>query len=250
MSDQNSHSEPIDSKSAEILQDFLEDEILKTQDSLRRSRLFGVIVIVIVTLYMGYITNGLRGFLQPDEAAKLTTMFISDQVTSKADLLAVEIKSHIPKLIEELPEHFLKEIPRYRQSLEDTVVTATRTQMQGVAGNLDEHLNAFMDTHQKDIKKMLSSTDEVEVTEALKESLADDVVEFLNTVPPNGESVTERIAKSLEVLSKAEAVVDRLAQNKNLSPAEKKTRYALAVLAGSISEKGHELEMIKRASKD
>ena len=249
MSDQDSKSEPIDNKSAEILQDFLEDEILKTQDSLRRSRLFGVIIVVIVTLYMGYITNGLRGFLQPDEAAKMTTVFISDQVTSKADLLAVEIKSHIPKLIEELPEHFLKEIPRYRQSLEDTVVTATRTQMQAVAGNLDEHLNAFMDEHKDDINKMLSSADDVEVTDALKESLAEDVVEFLNTVPLNGESVTQRIAKSLDVLKKAETVVDRLAQAKDLSAAEKKTRYALAVLAHSISDKGHQLEMIKRAER-
>jgi len=249
MSDQDSKSEPINNKSAEILQDFLEDEILKTQDSLRRSRLFGVIVVVIVALYMGYITNGLRSFLQPEEAAELTTNFISEQVTSKADLLAGEIKSHIPKLIQGLPEHFLKEIPRYRQDLEDTVVTASRTQMQGVADDLDEHLNAFMVEHKEDINKMLTSSDEVEVTEALKEALTDDVVEFLNTVPPNGESVVQRIGNTLQVLKKAEAVVDRLAKNQDLSPTEKKTRYALAVLASSIVDKDHELKMMEKAKK-
>lgn len=242
MSDKESTSQ-IDQKSAEILQDFLEDEILKTQDSLRRSRLFGVIIIVIVSLYMGYITHELRGFLQPEEAAKMTTIFISEQVTGKTDLLSEEFKRRIPGLIAGLPDHFLNKVPQYRQDLEDTVVTSARTQMQEVSKQLDEHFNAFLEGHQEEINQMLNSSGEIEITEALKEALADDVIEFLNTVPPDGESVVQRIARSLEVLHKAEAAVDHLARNQNLSPAEKKTRYALAVLADSISDQMHALKL-------
>jgi hypothetical protein len=242
MADQDSNS-GFNSKTAEVLQDFLEDEILKSQDSLRRSRMFGVIVIAVVTGYMGYITNGLRAFLEPVEAASMTTSFIETQVSAKTDLLAGEIKGRIPALISGLPDHFLAEIPRYRRHLEETVITGTRTHMQEVAENLEVNLASFIEGHKENINKMLTASNEIEITEDLKEALTDDILDFLATVPPNGESVVERIAKSLEVLKQAEAAVDRLAANADLSPPERKTRYALAVLADSIQDQMHQLKV-------
>lgn len=242
MADQDSTPDT-KNKTAQMLQDFLEDEILTTQDSLRRSRMFGVIIIAVVAGYMGYITNGIREFLTPTEAADMTTSFIETQVSTKSDMVSLAIKNRIPTVISGLPDHFLDEIPRFRTDLENRVVNGTRVQMLEVAENLDANLGTFLEEHKEDINTMLTSTEEIEVTEALKEALTEDILDFLATVPPNGESVVQRIARSLEILKQAESSVDRLAKNKDLSAGERKTRYALAVLADSIQDQMHQLQM-------
>lgn len=239
-----------DDKTREILQNFLEDEILRAQDTVRSSRLFGVIIIGIVCLYMGYITVGIRKYLEPTEAATFATMFITEQVDSKTDMVADRIKEKIPELITGLPDHILSEIPRYREDMEDSVVSTARAHMTEVAARLDENLKVFMEENQESIKKMLASEGELgEVDEAFKEALFKQIMDFLQTVPPDGDSLAVRLDTSLKMLSEAEAKVEHLAKNQNLSASERKTRYALAVLADAISDELHRFELNKKFEK-
>jgi len=248
MADQTPNS-TVDQKTAQMLQDFLEDEILKSQDALRQTRMFGVIIVAVVAGYMGYITNGIRGFLTPKEAAEMTTSFIETQASHKTDMLSNAIKERIPALISGLPDHFLSEIPKFREDLENRVINATRVQMLEVAESLDTDLATFLEEHKDQINEMITAAKDAEVSEALKEALAEDILEFLSTVPPEGESIAQRIGHSLDILKRAEAAVDRLAKNKDLTPGEKKTRYALAVLSDSIQDQMHELQLKKKDSK-
>lgn len=236
-----------DDKTREILQNFLEDEILSAQDAVRRSRLFGVIIVGVVCLYMGYITNSLRAFLQPQQAAEIATMFISSQVASKTDLVASRIQEKIPELITGLPDHLLSEIPRYRQDVEESVVSTARAHMTEVASQLDQNLKLFLESNQESVKALLDSDSEVtEADEAFKEALFAQIMDFLETVPPDGASLADRLSTSLKMLSDAENKVEHLAKNQNLSASERKTRYALAVLADSISDDLHRFELNKK----
>ena len=65
------NEEPIEtnSRSAVMLEEFLEDEILKTQAGVRRTRIVGVIMVAAVVGYMTWITTGLTEFLVPKTAA-------------------------------------------------------------------------------------------------------------------------------------------------------------------------------------
>jgi len=246
MADSNSTSNQ-DDKTREILQNFLEDEILSAQESVRRSRLFGVIIIGVVCLYMGYITNGLRAFLEPKQAAEFATMFVSSQVASKTDLVATRIQEKIPELITGLPDHLLKEIPGYREDVEESVVSTARAHMTEVAAQLDANLKLFLEENQENVKALLASDNELtEPDEAFKEALFAQIMDFLETVPPDGNSLADRLATSLKMLSDAEANVEHLTKNQNLGPSERKTRYALAVLADSISDDLHRFELNKK----
>ncbi len=239
-----------DDKTRELLQNFLEDEILRAHDSVRRSRLFGVIIVGVVCLYMGYITNGLRKFLEPGEAAAFAVMFVSAQVDSKTDLVADRIKEKIPELITGLPDHILEEIPRYRNDMEDSVVSTARAHMTEVTARLDENLKVFLEENQESIKKMLATKGEIgEVDEAFKEALFEQIMDFLETVPPDGDSLSDRLNTSLKMLSEAESKVEHLAKNQNLGASERKTRYALAVLADAISDELHRFELNKKFEK-
>jgi hypothetical protein len=230
-------------RTKEILTDFLDEEILRAHDSLRRSRMFGIILTCGVALYMGFLARELGKYLAPDEAARMTTIFIADQVQGKSDLIAAEIKSGIPGMITKLPDHFLSEMPKYRQNLEDSVISNSETHMRATVAALDVDLGAFLLEHQEDIKKLLESSEDLAITESFTDDLHDEILDFLMTVPADGESFAERLQRSLDVLQIAEERIDLLARNKNLSRTEQKTRYALAVLSQSITDQMHAMKM-------
>lgn len=234
-------------RTKEILGDFLDEEILRAQDSLRRSRTFGIILTAIVAVYMGFLARGLKEYLQPEEAARMTTIFVADQVQNKSDMLAAKIQQDIPAMISRLPDHFLEELPKYRQRLEDTVIENSEQHMRTTIASLDLDLGEFLQAHQADVKALLASKDQLDVPEAFNDALFEHLMDFLTTIPPQGESFSQRLKRSLDVLKIAEERIDFLALNKNLSRTEKKTRYALAVLAQSIEEQMHQMQMKIRA---
>lgn len=239
----DSKNAPAPDRAKEILADFLDEEILRAQDSLRRSRTFGIILTAIVAAYMGFLARGINEYLRPDEAAKLTTIFVAEQVQSKSDLLAAKIREDVPAMIARLPDHFLSELPKYRQRLEDTVIDNSDQHMRTTIGSLDIDLAEFLQAHKADVKALLDSRDQLEITEAFNDALYDHLMDFLTTVPPKGESFSQRLRRSLDILKIAEERIDFLALNKNLSRSEKKTRYALAVLSQSISDQMHQMQM-------
>jgi hypothetical protein len=231
------------SRSAVMLEEFLEDEILKTQDGLRRTRVLGVIMIGAVIAYMSYITAGLTEFMVPKTAAEMTTDFVSSQVASKTDLLADKIKEEIPKLVRGLPDHALEKIPEYRATFENNVVGNLSAHAQTTSGHLDKLLKAFFEGHEPEIKKFVEAAENEPLSDIFKEELLAAILDYLRSVPPNGEPLTEKFDKSLLVLKQAEAKLDFLAVGKDLSPAEKKTRYALAVVADGIRDQLHAIKM-------
>jgi len=239
----NSDSSPTPDRAKEILGDFLDEEILRAHDSLRRSRTFGIILTAIVAAYMGFLARGLGEYLEPEEAARMTTIFVADQVQSQSDKLAEKIQRDIPAMIARLPDHFLEELPKYRQRLEDSVIDNSEQHMRTTIANLDLDLGEFLQAHQADVKALLNSTDKMDVPEAFNEAFFEHLMELITTTPTKGESFSQRLKRSLDMPKIAEERIDLLALNKNLSRAEKKTRYALAVLAQSIQEQLHEIQM-------
>ncbi|MBG85546.1 MAG: hypothetical protein CMO80_01435 [Verrucomicrobiales bacterium] len=241
----NEESNTSSDKSAATLESFLEDEILKTQDSLRRTRVTGFILIVAVLSYMGYITTGLTEFMEPKKAAEMTTGFVNDQVSTRTDLLAEMIKSEVPRLVAGLPDHALEQIPTYRETLENTVIINLERHAKSTGEHLEATLQAFFDGHEPEIKKFLESTENEPINEVFKEDLLNAIMDYLRSGPPNGEPLTEKFDKSLLALKQAETKIDYLTVNKDLSRAEKKTRYALAVIAEAISEQLHTINLIQ-----
>lgn len=243
MSDQDSKS-PANNQTAEMLQDFLEDEILKTQSALRNTRLFGIIIIVVVIGYMGYITKGLHAFLDPAAAAEMTTDFVETQLSAKTDLIADQIKARIPALVAELPDHFLKQIPAFRERLEDTAVNAAKEQMNKIALRLDDTLGTFLDEHKDAVNEMLTIGQDFEISDTLRDALTEDIIDYLTLIPEEeGKSVVQQLTDSLKMLGQAEASISKLADGVNLSAPERKTRYALAVLADSIEDQMQRLKL-------
>lgn len=235
-------------RTKEILVDFLDEELLQARDALRRSRTFGIILTAIVAVYMTFLARGIGQYLEPEEAARLTTIFVADQVQNKSELLADEIKTGVPGMIKKLPDHFLSEIPRYRKGLEDRVIENSEQHMRTTIESLDLDLAEFLQSHQGDVKSLLVAKDQLDVAEAFNDAIFEHLMNFLTTVPSSGESFSQRLKRSLDILKVAEERIDFLALNQNLSRPEQKTRYALAILSQSIADQMHAMKMRIKAA--
>src|SRR5882757_5077048 len=97
---------------------YINDQLQQTQQSLQRTRLIGVIVIVIVVAYMTVVTRGLVAHFEPSSAAVLVKGVIAERVTESADDLARQLREGVPNWLGQLPDFALKQLPIARADIE------------------------------------------------------------------------------------------------------------------------------------
>ncbi len=227
---------------------FLDEELARLRNSLRRTRAAGSIIVAVVLAYMSFVTVSFRNFLEPKSAAELTTTLITEQVQNRTDAVARQIKQRVPALIAGLPAFALRKIPEYREQLEERIETDIRMHCQSVTIRLTEKLDEFISTHEASIKTILAKPDELTLDQALKEDFTREVSDFLSSFGDSDESIKEKLDNSYVMLQEISKQTSHLATNQNLSPEERKTRFAFAVIAGSASEQVHHLQMVVKAA--
>lgn len=217
-------------------------ELQKTRVSLQRNIVVGLVVLALLGGEMLYLTNGFTSNLEPHAAAQVAEGFVAQQVADKGPDVAAQIKQKIPELIQQVPDYALKQMPAYRESLENRLEEDLTRRCQATAPQLGQDLHTFLSAHKDQVKQILASSNDPAMVSQMGEELKATLHEYLQQKPDNGESVTEQIDKSLSSLQEVEKKVQRLAANKNLTPEEKKARRAIAVLSRSINTAGEQIQ--------
>ncbi len=101
---------------AAAAEQFLAAELAATRLALQRTRIAGVIIIVVVLGYMSFVSRALVQHLEPKAAADFATAFVQEQVMEKADALSSQVKECIPALVAGLPDYLQRELPWSRKS--------------------------------------------------------------------------------------------------------------------------------------
>lgn len=223
---------------------FLSDELAATRRALQRTRVAGVVILVVVVGYMGYVTRSLVQYLEPKSAAEFTTTFVQAQVVEKADALASQVKERIPALVAGLPDYVQRELPRHREALEDVIERDFRQHCQTTSQQLGKHLDDFLLAHVVQIRTLLNMAEhKPESLQALAPDLEQELIRYLSDKSAGEESLKDKIDHALVELQKVETQVDRLAKNVNLTPQEKKVRHAIAIVARSAEEQTKALQV-------
>lgn len=244
MSTPASTPEPAPGSSASPAEQFLAAELAATRAALARTRLAGIVIIIAVVAYMSYVATALSRQLQPKAAADFATTFVAGQVLEKTDALASQVKERIPALVAGLPDHVQRELPRHREALEDRIEQDFKSHCQGTAQQLGRHLDDFLQAHIVQIRTLLNAAEnKPESFQALGPDLDQEILRYLGDKSVGDESLKEKIDQALAELQKVEQQVDRLAKNVNLTPQEKKVRYAIAVIARSAEQQTRQLEL-------
>lgn len=217
-----------------IAEKYILEELAKSKISLNRTRIFSLVALVATGVYMSVVTANLGQFLRPAAAAELARGLIAQRVEEQGPDIAVQLRQQIPGLISQAPDYALQQLPVYRQNLEDQFDKSLTTNLQSGSAQMDKNLDNFMDTHKDEVKGALASGADPAAVKTLGDSVTQEFLGSLKTTQVGGESIQAKFDSSLEALSTMQKKMDRLAANSNLTPQEKKTRHAIAIMTRTI----------------
>ena len=215
---------------------YLTGELEKARKSCGRTRTIGAVAVIIVFAYMSFITTQLSKYFEPKAAADMANTFIGAQVTEKATDLSSELKTRIPELIAELPSFVMQQLPDYRIALEKKIEGDFAEYCHATSRQMGKHFDDYLDAHVVQIRAVLAATQDRHAIKQLGPDIEQTILEYLSDRPEDGESIKEKIEKSLTALKNIENQMDRLALGKDLTPQEKKTRRIIAMIAKAVED--------------
>jgi hypothetical protein len=215
---------------------FLASEVADTKRSLMMTRIASAIAALFVVCYLGYITNRFQDSMRPANAAEIARGIVAERVDTNATAISEEVKKRVPALIDQMPDYAIKQMPGYRQQLEDQIIGDITGYANENAPKLGEHLEDFLTAHKDEVKQLIDDGQNPAITDRVGAQLEQEFMASLkDTDAGGGESYREKLDKSLVSLQDIHKKMDHLAAGKNLTPSEMKTRRAIAILASKIN---------------
>ena len=220
---------------------YITQELVQARVSLQRTRIFTILALLLIGGELIYITAKFNRTFQPQNAAEIADGMVMEQVDDHGDQLSDAIKQRVPQLIAQTPDYVLQQMPSYRQALEDNVTGTLDGYFKSAAAPLGQNLDTFLAAHQDDVKQMLLDANDKATIQRVGEDLKQQMLTSLQTPQAGGPSVSGQINQSLQSLQEVEKTMHRLAANKDLTPEERKTRHALAIIAGKVETNKNQL---------
>ncbi len=226
---------------------FLLDELAAARASLKRTQVIGLIALVAIVCYMGYVTMGIREALVPAKAADLAKGFIAERVSDQADELARQVTQQVPAMIAGLPDYILKQLPAYRLEIEKDVETNLKAHGMKVSRELGEKLDAFLNANIVQVKAVLKAGKDRSEFAKLEPQIDAFLADYLKQRLGGEESLQEKLDKTLHALRDIKKMTDRLATASDLTPAEKKARHAIAIIGRTADAQVKALQQMVKA---
>ena len=112
---------PVTPAAGTAAENFLAREVADTRRSLMISRIVSTIAVLFVMIYLLYVTSRFQDAMKPANAAEIAHGIVAERVETNATNIADEVKRRVPTLIEQVPDYAIKQMPEYRQRLEDQI---------------------------------------------------------------------------------------------------------------------------------
>ncbi len=214
---------------------YLAQEVPKARQTLKRTRITGIILICCVGAYISAISYVMVGFLRPQQAAEVASGMLAQRAANDGPAFAARIEREIPAFIRQLPDYLIKEIPNYRKELQKTLETECQTYSTSFSKDLGDQMDKLIDDHKAEIKTLLeNANDRAAIRKVLPDF--DRVVTEFTKNDVDGIALKKHIDDLAAALKEVEKRMDRLANGTNLTPEEQKARRALAMLAKVVQD--------------
>lgn len=219
-----------------VAENYVHSQLQKARKSLRLTQIFSILTVLGTLAYLGYITGTVRQSLQPAAAAEIADGLIAERVNEQAQTLAQQTREKVPGLIAGLPDYAIKELPGYRTSLESQIETDMRSHFASASKLMEGHVDEWVTANKTEIGSLLKTGQDPAALKQLGGALETEFFKFLKEVPldKGGETGQQKLDQTLFSLAQVEKRIAHLAANKNLTPAEKKMRRAIAIMGGTI----------------
>jgi len=221
-------------ESEQVAQQFVAAELAQARRNIKKSRIISVLLLAFVAGYMTILTNKLGPVLSPKGAADTATTLISGQVSERAPLIAGQLREQIPAMISKIPDTVITKMPEWREQIETKLEDTLTDNLRDQAVNFGKHLDVFLTEHQPQIGELLNSANDKDKLRVVMSDIEKDMLNFLGDSVDGKESIKQKIDQALSTMTRMEKMVDRLANANDLTPQEKKTRRAIAIITQKI----------------
>lgn len=221
----------------EFADQFIASEIEKTKKALKQTQIIGVAVFLFIFFYVGSIAMRFHRSLQPDEAANMAKGMIAQKVIESEPELTAYLMREVPAAIEKVPDLVKQQLPELRAQLEDRLAEEFAKYAKETSDQLDAALDQYLEENKADFQTVMLAGSDPELAKEMTAAMRKMFIEYLSEKNGEEESIKEKIDEALRALTEIRAMMHKLAANKNLTPAEKKARRAIAVLMTTIDEK-------------
>jgi len=212
---------------------YLAQELPKARQILKRTRIIGIILILFVGAYIGIISTIMVNFFQPKAAAEVASGMLAQHVVKDGPILAAKVEWEIPRIIHQVPDYLIGELPVYRKELQQSLETEYQAYCNSLSKDLGDQIDKLIEEHKAEIKTLLERAGD---RDAIRKTLPDfdKVIAESMKNDPEGQALREHIDEWAAALKEVEKRMDRLASGSNLTPEEQKARHALALLSKVI----------------
>jgi hypothetical protein len=232
MSDEMMNSTPEPTTAAE---GYVAKEFSATRATLRNTQIFGTLIVLALSAYLITVTARFSFYMQPKVASDLAIGFMTDQIDTHEDAFLLDISTRVPAMIQQMPDLVIAKLPGYRETIESTFEKSLQDYCQKTRGKLDTNLDDYLSENKESIKTVLAAQQDPDAVKQLGATLREEVMTYLKE-DNEGQSITKQINESQSMLEDAAKQMHRLATAKNLTPGEKKTRQAVAIIARTIDQ--------------
>ncbi len=225
---------PMSTSGEPVAERFVHTELADARKSLRLTQIIASVAALGIMIYTGAIASTLNKTLEPNAAAQVATGLIVTQVDEHAPQIAADVRARVPKLIEEMPDYAIKQLPQYRTALESQVENDMTKYFTSSSKELGSSFDELLDANKDSIGQMLKDGKDPEATKVVGNAMEKEMLDYVNTVSLNGEKLSTKLDGAYTSLSQVNKKMEKLAANKNLTPQEKKARRAIGILSQGV----------------
>lgn len=207
----------------------------KARQTLRRTRIVGVVLICFVGAYIGVISTVMVRFFQPKEAAQVASGMLIEHAKSEGPALATQFENEVLTLLRGVPDYLISEMPNYRKTLQESLEREYEFYCASLSRDLGDQIDKLIDDHKAEIKTLLENANDRETIRKVLPDF-DKVIDHFTQIDVDGRVLKKQIDELAAALKEVEKRMDRLANASDLTPEEQRARHALAMLAKVIED--------------
>jgi hypothetical protein len=220
--------------------DYIDEQLEKARRSLRRTRTFCLIAMLLILGYMSFVTITIRNhLLRPEAAAEIAAYYFSRFAAPDGQAPPANVGEQPRESAAPISSSLVtKSVGNPEGSLTEINPSVNGNPLR-LEAEVPPYVRAFISQHRGNLQDLIREAQHPKTVQQLSDELDQEIRERLPSRVRDGSADTDYMSyveQKLATLAELESQFDRLAHADNLTPYEKTLRHILASTMGSVRQ--------------
>ena len=219
---------------------YIDEQLHKARRSLRRTRVFCIIIVLLVLGYMSVVTVTIRNrLLRPDAAAEMAVYYITRFAAQNGWASSANVGEPSRRSVAPVSSsHVTKPAGNPERPATETIPSAN-ADPRAMQAEVDAYVRGFISQPHGNLQDLIREAQHPKTIQQLSDELDQEIRERLPSRVSYGSADVNYMSyvdQKLATLTQLESQFDRLAHANDLTPYEKTLRHILASTMSSVHE--------------